>query len=224
MLTRGEIESNEAEFISLLRNIDIPGADIDGLITYLKSTDFFAAPASVRFTGAYEGGLCQQSLNIYKILCRLCDTFTAQHVMDENGLVEVQIPFDKNSLIIVGLFSNLYKANFYMQYVKNEKVYSETGAKFDSMGKFDWVPKVAYQVREPIDRDLYGSKGFTNVVRLQKFIPLSEEETTALMNHFAGTDKQENTDDLSFILNRFNLTVYLHCANMMAAYCMEKIC
>ena len=43
----------------------------DRLLDYLASPgcDFFTAPASTRFHGAYEGGLCEHSLNVYDCLC-----------------------------------------------------------------------------------------------------------------------------------------------------------
>lgn len=42
-----------------------PGAD--KLLEWLKSTDFFTAPARTRFHGAYPGGLVKHSLNV--VLC-----------------------------------------------------------------------------------------------------------------------------------------------------------
>ena len=47
------------------------GSQRDGikcLMDWLGSTDFFEAPASTRFHGSYEGGLCQHSLNVGKWL------------------------------------------------------------------------------------------------------------------------------------------------------------
>ena len=43
----------------------------DKLLDYLASPacDFFTAPASTRFHGSYEGGLCEHSLNVYDCLC-----------------------------------------------------------------------------------------------------------------------------------------------------------
>lgn len=35
------------------------------LLAWLESTDFFTAPASTRFHGAYPGGLVDHSLNVY---------------------------------------------------------------------------------------------------------------------------------------------------------------
>ena len=53
-------------FIEIYReNITRPGAD--RLLEYLLSenSDFFAAPASTKYHSAYEGGLCQHSINVY---------------------------------------------------------------------------------------------------------------------------------------------------------------
>ena len=43
----------------------------DKLLEYLlsSSSDFFTAPASARYHGAYEGGLLEHSLNVYDCLC-----------------------------------------------------------------------------------------------------------------------------------------------------------
>ena len=40
----------------------------DKLLEYLlsKTSDFFTAPASMRFHGSYEGGLLEHSLNVYE--------------------------------------------------------------------------------------------------------------------------------------------------------------
>ena len=36
------------------------------LLEFLEKSDFFVAPASTQFHSAYEGGLCEHSLNVYK--------------------------------------------------------------------------------------------------------------------------------------------------------------
>ena len=43
--------------------VNRPGAD--KLLEWLESTDFFTAPASTKYHGAYEGGLVRHSLNVY---------------------------------------------------------------------------------------------------------------------------------------------------------------
>lgn len=56
---------NDAERFEqiFLSQVTRPGAD--KLLEWLKSTDFFTAPASTRFHGVYPGGLVKHSLNVY---------------------------------------------------------------------------------------------------------------------------------------------------------------
>ena len=60
--------SGKEEFIEIFREkITRPGAD--ALLDYLENkSDFFTAPASARYHGAYAGGLCDHSLNVYHCL------------------------------------------------------------------------------------------------------------------------------------------------------------
>lgn len=38
------------------------------LLDWMMKTDFFSAPASSKFHSAYEGGLCEHSLNVYNVM------------------------------------------------------------------------------------------------------------------------------------------------------------
>ena len=40
----------------------------DKLLDFIVKSDFFTAPASARYHSAYEGGLCDHSLNVYDCL------------------------------------------------------------------------------------------------------------------------------------------------------------
>ena len=60
--------SAKEEFIEIYTsNIHREGAD--ALLDYLEhKSDFFTSPASARYHGAYEGGLCDHSVNVYHCL------------------------------------------------------------------------------------------------------------------------------------------------------------
>lgn len=68
------------------------------LLDYIHGTDFFTAPASTRFHGAYAGGLVEHSVNVFNRLNR----------HDETGA-------------IVALLHDLCKANFYTVSYRNVK-------------------------------------------------------------------------------------------------------
>ena len=51
--------TNKETFISLCQSITRPG--MPELLAWLENSDFFTAPASTRYHGAYEGGLVEHS-------------------------------------------------------------------------------------------------------------------------------------------------------------------
>lgn len=55
------------KFLTLCRE-NIHREGIDKLLARLEKSDFFTAPASTRYHGAYEGGLVEHSLNVYEQL------------------------------------------------------------------------------------------------------------------------------------------------------------
>ena len=60
--------SAKEEFIQIYReHIHREGAE--ALLDYLEhKSDFFTSPASARYHGAYAGGLCDHSVNVYHCL------------------------------------------------------------------------------------------------------------------------------------------------------------
>ena len=61
--------NNQEKFIEIYRAC-IQREGSEAFLDYLlEKTDFFTAPASTRFHGAYEGGLLEHSLNVYECLC-----------------------------------------------------------------------------------------------------------------------------------------------------------
>ena len=86
----------------------------DKFLEYLtEKSDFFTAPASTRYHGAYEGGLAQHSVNVYECLryhmnyseetialvsllhdvCKIgCYKTSTRNVKDENGVWQ-KVPF-----------------------------------------------------------------------------------------------------------------------------------
>ena len=63
-------QSNKERFVKIYQHY-IKREGADRLLEYLLSekSDFFTAPASTRFHGAYPGGLAEHSINVFKCLC-----------------------------------------------------------------------------------------------------------------------------------------------------------
>ena len=206
MLTKEKIIQNRATFVNLLKSIDIPGADIDGLISFLDESDFFFAPASVKCHAAYDGGLCEHSLNTYRAITELAgymEYLGEQKLADERK-------FDENSLKVVALLHVLGKVNYFTEYTKNVK---------DEDGKWNSVRE--FKIREPEDREL-GNVAVNTFLIVSKFIPLNSDETSALINFNCGIDTGYANKDMCAILAKSSLTTLLHCADMMSCYLIEQ--
>ncbi len=197
---------NRDRFIELLKSTHRKG--IDDLIEYLKTTDFFTAPASTKYHCDYEGGLCQHSLNVYDSIMKLRDTFN------------LNIPND--TLTIVSLLHDISKVNFYEDYIQNRKWYNPNGQKYDENGNFDWVSVKTYKIKEPELRFLAGDHGYNSVALIRGFINISLAEEVAILNHHAGMDNNFCNRDLNSIYNRYQLAPLLHLADMLSVYILEN--
>ena len=67
---RPDVGEQKQEFIHLLSFVERDG--VQSLLEWLESTDFYAAPASTKYHGAYAGGLLEHSLNVFRRLVRRC--------------------------------------------------------------------------------------------------------------------------------------------------------
>ena len=59
--------TNQERFTQIFQE-KITREGADKLLEFLEKSDFFTAPASTRYHGAYEGGLVAHSLNVYDCL------------------------------------------------------------------------------------------------------------------------------------------------------------
>ena len=58
---------SQAEFLQIFDSV-IHRDGASNLRDYLIRSDFFRAPASIRYHCAFAGGLCEHSINVYKRL------------------------------------------------------------------------------------------------------------------------------------------------------------
>ena len=213
MLNEEQLLEVKEDFTNLLKDLTIyrKGSDVDGLIEYLEQLGFFTAPASTKSHCSFPGGLCLHSLNVYYALDKIVKTFEE----------ETKVKYDYATLLIVGLLHDVIRANLFEEYYKNEKVYSNYGKKKDELGYFDWVSSKAYKVKDAEERETLGSRGFASYYIISNFIPLTKEETITLVNQYNAFDTS-NSEDISAILAKYPLSVYLHMADTVATYCIEK--
>lgn len=171
----------------------------DKLLDYLASPgcDFFTAPASTRFHGAYEGGLCEHSLNVYECLC---DYMHRDRVRELYGLT-----CSEETLAIAALLHDVCKINCYKPSFRNVK---------DEHGVWQKVPSYEFEDALP-----YGH-GEKSVYILSGFLRLTREEAFAIRFHmgFSGTEEVRLVSDA---FEKFPLAFALHTADMEASVFME---
>jgi len=189
---------HKERFLSIFgEHITREGAD--KLLEYITSpaSDFFTAPASLRYHGSYEGGLVEHSLNTY-------DCMVAYLARDRvRELYKMDYP--PESVAICALLHDICKVNTYKPGFRNVK---------DEKGKWQQVPSNEYDDKLP-----YGH-GEKSVYIIGGFIRLSREEAFAIRYHmgFSGTEDKRHIGEA---LERFPLAFALNVADMEATYFLE---
>ena len=190
--------SFKEEFLKIFdKNIARDGAD--KLREYLLNSDFFIAPASSKFHCAFEGGLCEHSVNVYK---RLLSAVKAQF-----GDNYAQTYSDE-TIAITALLHDVCKIDFYKVDYRNVK---ENG---------EWIKKPYYTKDEVLP---YGH-GEKSVYILSGFMRLTREEAMAINWHMGGFDSRVKGGDssVSDAYCKFPLAVLLHSSDLIATYIDEN--
>lgn len=188
----------KTEFLEIFsRYIKRDGAE--ELKNYLLKSDFFSAPASIRYHCSYEGGLCEHSVNTYKRLLK--------NVQSEFG-EEWEKTVSHESVAICGLLHDLCKIDFYKKDFRNVK---ENG---------EWVKKPCFTREEALP---YGH-GEKSVYIAHSFIKLTREEAMAINWHMGGFDARVKGGDgsVSEAYCKYPLAVLLHVSDLEATYIDEK--
>jgi hypothetical protein len=190
---------NDKEFvIEKLRETGREG--IEDLIKFLEDSDFFTAPASTRYHGAYTGGLVEHSVNVY-------DTMLA---LDKMLFEEYSVPkCDANSLILVSLLHDVTKIGTYKLEQKWRK---------DANGK--WESYTGYSKKA----DFEMGHAAKSVFLIQQYIKLTPEEAQAIFWHMGAYDTSEYTsyNGMGEAFTKNSMAYKLHTADMMATYIVEN--
>ena len=171
----------------------------DKLLEYLlsSSSDFFTAPASARYHSSYEGGLCEQSINVFDCLVGYLES---PHVKED-----LKLSYSKESIAIVSLLHDLCKINVYKKGFRNVK--DESGA---------WKRVDTFEYDDPMP---YGH-GEKSVYMISPFMKLTREEAFAIRYHM-GYSSTEDPRNVSAAFEMFPLAFALSVADSEATYFIE---
>ena len=186
------------EFIAVYQeNIQRRGAD--RLLEWLDSdaSDFFTAPSSTRFHGAYEGGLVEHSLNVYECLK---DYLNRPRTKELYGM-----DYTPETIAVTALLHDICKVGFYA--VDYRKTKNEQGV---------WEKVPYYTVRDTLP---YGH-GEKSVYMIQSFMRLTRDEAFAIRYHM-GFSGNEDKNSVGRALEMFPLALAVNVADMEATYYLE---
>ncbi len=191
--------TDKDDFIKIYKEkITRDGAD--KLLEFLEKSDFFTAPASTRYHGAYEGGLLRHSLNVYECL--------VDYLARERVREKYEMTFSEESAAIVSLLHDICKVNFYTVSTRN--------AKNEQTGQWEKVPY--YTINDTLP---YGH-GEKSVYMISGFMRLTRDEAMAIRWHM-GFSGIEDKNTIGKALEMYPLAFALSVADMEASYFLEGV-
>ena len=196
------------KFIELYKeHIHREGAD--KLLSWLETTDFFAAPASTKYHLSQEGGLCEHSINVYRRLHQLYSTDKRITQMKEIGLQYdgTLTEAEEETVAICSLLHDLCKVDFYEIEFRNKKN--------EETGQWEKVPQYAINDKLP-----YGH-GEKSVYIISGFMRLTREEAMAIRFHM-GLAQEGDLRDCGKAFEMYPLALMTHLADMQATYLDER--
>lgn len=185
----------EIKFIQLWR--DYAPEDSDDLVIgnnklmdYLED-NFFTAPASTKYHGAYEGGLFDHSAQVF---------FRLKELTEKNDL-EWQRP---ESPFIIGMFHDLCKCD---QYIKADGAITNGDTLIYGDGLYH------YEFNKNTILKGHGSK---SVMILSQFINLTEEEMLCIRFHMGAYEKDE-WPEYDAAIRKYENVLWTSHADMLAS-------
>lgn len=170
---------------------------IDKLVYWLENdTDFFDAPASTKYHGAYSGGLADHSFTVLLRLVELVNNYG------------YGFTYQYDSLIITALLHDVCKANCYKLTTRN--------VKNQDTGEWEVVPVYTFD-----EEFKFGGHGSKSVYLIMRFIELTENEASAINCHMGAYDKSAFSDP-GAVYAQNPLAWFLHVADECATYIDEQ--
>lgn len=187
--------TNQERFTEIFKS-QITRSGSGDLFDWIEKSDFFIAPASTKYHGSYDGGLCEHSLNVYDALVEISEHYPEENIPEE-------------SIAITALCHDICKCNFYKKGFRNVKD-DETG---------QWYKKDTYEIEDSLPIG-HGEK---SCILVQNFIKLTPNEMYAIRWHMGSFDSAVKGGDMGMThaYEKSKLAVILHLADMTATYLKE---
>ena len=163
--------------------------------------DFFTAPASTKYHGNYDGGLCEHSIDVYEMAIRLEGLYRED--IRKQYLV-LNRPYDRErfmeSLTVAALFHDLCKVNFYKTKVNGRNS----------------VFVVDEQLR-------FGGHGSKSVYVLSKYLKdIRDEEAIAINCHMGFSRAGDSSISVGESFKNSPLAWIIHVADEAATFMLDR--
>lgn len=159
--------------------------------SWIANTDFFTCPASTRFHGSFEGGLCEHHLDVYNETVDLLKLPKFKDV-------------DPVSAYLVALVHDYCKIGLYTSYYRNVKD-DETGR---------WNSVLSYKYDKP--QYPFGH-GVASMYVAQQFVRLTRDEALAIRWHMGSYNVCKNEEsEYQEAADRYPLVLLLHMADRLS--------
>lgn len=187
-----DLQEQRERFIACCRE-NIRREGLDRLLDWLDKSDFFQAPASTRFHGAYAGGLCEHSLDVLECARKLMQAFA--------------LPLKEESLTIAALFHDVCKVNFYKEDTRNQKINGQ------------WVSVPYYTIEEKF---AFGGHGSKSVFLIERFMRLKVDEAVAINCHMGFSEGGNAAQSIGRSYEQYPLAWVIHAADEASIYLISR--
>lgn len=211
MITEKQIAQNKERYLEQLSLVKRPG--VDKLVQMLNETDFFTAPASMKYHCNYDGGLCEHHLNVFDAAVNLLLMKAREADMPEDATMDDLseefwgVKFE--SVILATLCHGYTKINYYIKY---------RGRGQDANGDWKTMDKIGHSD----DPFVLGDDGTNSMWIANRYVKLTSEEALAINNCSGISNNGMPIPSATWAWKKSKLALYLHIADMIATYEMEE--
>ena len=184
----------------------------DKMLEYIKTTDFFDAPASTRFHSNHVGGLCEHSVKVYHRFVKMLE---CEGLYVGSGGIATATPRNDSETVsaesaaIIALLHDICKVNCYKTEMRNVKEGST------------WVQKPYFAYDDPLP---YGH-GEKSVYMICGYMKLTREEAMCINWHMGAFDARSSDGKFtcSNAYQMFPIAAIFHSADFLTTYLDEKV-
>lgn len=198
-----DIEAVKQTYSEMIQFIVSESSERDALLEWLSSTDFYKAPASTRFHGDFESGLCVHTLQVIVQALKFSRVMLSDFSTSKRG---TSFEFTAQDIFISALAHDFCKVNSYEISFRNTK---------DVFG--NWVKKSFYKTREDLRNLGHGNESVLILLKLMPSMIDRRIVLEAVSRHMGFSDitDTEKMNYSNFLQNP--LVVLLQTADETAA-------